>query len=486
MTIQTTELSYAVRLRTVGKYFGQLCLALALLIFVPLLVSLGLRDIDSSQRYVTITLSLGVAGFLLSRLKASPRLQTNEAMVIVALVYIAMPLLMTYPIMGTGVNFIDALFEAVSAGTTTGLSSLATIEDKPKIFLFARAWMQWYGGLGIVILSLAILIHPGLTAKTLAVTDDNEDNLAGGTKAHAQRVLLAYGSLTAIGIGILWLAGGDLFNAIVYTLSAVSTGGFSPHDSSLKGYGSLAVQWVVTLLCLAGSISLALYYTCCKKGFRLMYRDLQLRALLTAVLVITGLMVFCLRMQGMGWPEALHHGPLLALSAQSTAGFSTLDLSQLSPVSKGTLLLAMAVGGGVGSTAGGFKIFRLLILFSIFRLIIVRTCLPSHAVLAPYLRGQRLQDKEIREALGIILLFVIIMLFSWLPFLAMGYDPLNSLFEVVSATGTVGLSAGIIGPDLPVLLKAVLGIDMLMGRLEVVVWLVFFYPKTWLGRRAEV
>jgi len=486
MSRQAAELSYAVRYRTVGKYFGQLCLALALLTAVPLVFSLGSRAIGSSLRYAAAVLVLGAAGFGLSRIKASQRIQTNEAMVIVALVFLVTPLLMTYPLMGSGLNFSDALFEAVSACTTTGLSTLATVEDSPRIFLFTRAWMQWYGGLGIVILSLALLIHPGLTAKTLAVTDDLEDDLAGGARAHARQVLLSYGSLTALGIGVLWLIGGDLFNAVVYTFSALSTGGFSPHDQSLKEYGSWVVQWGVMLLCLAGSISLTLYYDACRKGLGLLYKDRQVRALLTTTLIFVGLLVSCLISQGMDWSQALHHGPLLALSAQTTAGFSTLDIGRLDSTAKGTLILSMAIGGGIGSTAGGFKILRLLILMRLLHLTIVRTCLPPHAVLTPYLGDQRLQDKEIQEALGIILLFITVVLFSWLPFLAMGYEPMNSLFEVVSATGTVGLSTGITGPDLPEALKAVLCIDMLMGRLEMVAWIVLFYPNTWIGKRAEV
>ena len=486
MSRQAAELSYAVRFRTVGKYFGQLCLAMTLITAMPLVFSLAFGNVDSSLRYAATVLVLGSTGFILSRIKASKRIQTNEAMVIVTLVFLVMPLLMTYPLMGSGLNFSDALFEAVSACTTTGLSTLATVEDSPRVFLFNRAWMQWYGGLGIVILSLALLIHPGLTAKTLDVADDLDDDLAGGTRAHARQVLLSYGILTALGIAVLWLIGGDLFNAVVYTFSAVSTGGFSPHDQSLKEYGSLGVQWGVMLLCLLGSISLTLYYNACKNDLRLLYKDLQIRALLLTILICTGLLVSCLILQGMDWTEALHHGPLMALSAQTTAGFSTLDLGQLDSAVKGALILSMAIGGGVGSTAGGIKILRLLILVRLLHITIIRTCLPSHAVLTPYLGGQRLQDKEIQEALGIILLFIIVVLFSWLPFLLMGFDPLNSLFEVVSATGTVGLSTGIAGPGLPEGLKAVLCIDMLMGRLEMVAWIVLFYPKTWIGKRAEV
>ena len=149
-------------------------------------------------------------------------------------------------------------------------------------------------------------------------------------------------------------------------------------------------------------------------------------------------------------------------------------------------LIAMLIGGGVGSTAGGFKLLRLLIAIAVFRQIILRTSLPQHAVMQPGLGGHTLQASEIQEAMLLILLFVIVVALSWLPFVVMGYNPLDALFEVVSATGTVGLSTGITGPSLPSPLKGVLCVDMLMGRLEIIAWLVLCYRGTWFGRRMEV
>jgi trk system potassium uptake protein TrkH len=176
---------------------------------------------------------------------------------------------------------------------------------------------------------------------------------------------------------------------------------------------------------------------------------------------------------------------LLAFSAQTTAGFSSMPFAQLDAGSKLLLIFSMLVGGGLGSTAGGFKLLRLLIAASVIRLILLRTCLPKHAVIEPRLAGHRLQDEEIGAALLLILLFVAVVALSWLPFVAMGYSPLESLFEVVSATGTVGLSVGLTSATLPALLKGILCVDMLMGRLEIIAWLVMLYPGTWFGRRME-
>ncbi len=153
--------------------------------------------------------------------------------------------------------------------------------------------------------------------------------------------------------------------------------------------------------------------------------------------------------------------------------------------SKVVMLLSMLIGGSIGSSAGGFKILRLLILLRLLQLLLRRTTMPLHAVAEPYLGEQKLEADEASQALQLILLFLIVILASWIPFVVLGYDPLDALFEVVSASGTVGLSSGIARPELEPLLKGILCLDMLAGRLEIVALLVVLYPRTWFGRREK-
>jgi trk system potassium uptake protein len=189
----------------VFKYFGQLCLVLAALTLVPLVMSVIFGDTPTSLRYGIVIGGLAALGAGLARLRAPSRVQANEGMVMVALMFLFTPLVMSYPMMGSGLGFLDALFEAISGVTTTGLSTKATLVGSPQTFLFARAWMQWYGGLGVVVLSLALIMQPGLVAKGLAVTEAETDDLVGGTRAYARRALIVYGVLTALGIiGALW------------------------------------------------------------------------------------------------------------------------------------------------------------------------------------------------------------------------------------------------------------------------------------------
>jgi len=478
-------LRYSIRPRPVLKYFGQLCIVLALLTLVPLVVSIIFGDYRVTLRYTIVVVGVFTMGFFLRRLSTPKRVQTNEAMVVTALIFLFAPMVMTWPVMASGLSFVDALFETISGVTTTGLSVTASVADKQAIFLFSRAWMQWVGGLGIVILFVATMIRPGLAAKRIGDLEDYEDDLVGSTRTHARRVLIVYSILTGFGIIVLALLGAGWFNSVLYTLSAVSTGGFSPHNASLAGLNSSWLQGMVILLSVAGSIPLFLYFRSFKEGGRVLIRDRQLQGLLIAGLVAALLTALFLTRDGFSWIQALHHGVLNAFSAQSTAGFSTLDISQLNAGAKLTLIFSMFLGGGVGSTAGGIKILRLLILGQLLYIFLQRPGMPRQAVAEASLGRRRLETDELQNALSIVFVFLTFVAISWLIFVGMGHKPLDSLFEVVSAIGTVGLSTGISAPDLHPLLKGVLCADMLLGRLEIIAWLVLFYPRTWIGRRLE-
>ena len=479
-------LRYSVRPLPVLKYFGQLCIVLALLTLVPLVVSILLGDYRVALRYSIVLVGVFTMGFFLQRLPTPKRIQTNEAMVVTALVFLFAAMVMTWPTMGSGLSFIDALFETISAVTTTGLSVTASVADKPAIFLFSRSWMQWVGGLGIIILSVATMIRPGLAAKRIGDLEDYEEDLVGGTRAHARRVLIIYSILTGFGIIALGLLGAGWFNSVIYSLSAVSTGGFSPHNASLAGFSSQWLQAMVILLSMAGAIPLVLYFRSFKEGGRVLIRDRQLQWLIISG-VVTALLVawFLFNQDGFGWIQALRHGALNAFSAHTTAGFSTLDISQINAGAKLTLIFSMFIGGAAGSTAGGIKILRLLILVQLLYIFLQRAGMPKQAVAEASLGRRRLETDEIQNALSIVFIFMTFIAISWLVFVGMGHNPLDSLFEVVSAIGTVGLSTGIAAPELHPILKGVLCADMLLGRLEIIAWLVLFYPRTWIGRRLE-
>ena len=477
-------LSFAVRPSVIGRYIGQLSLVLFVMSLAPLLVSLLYGEYSLTPYYGVVSLTLLLMGGLLSRIENHRQIQTNEAMVITTIMFMLMPLLACYPMMkASGMSFIDALFEGVSAVTTTGLSTLATVEDKPHTFLFARAWMQWYGGLGIVVLTIALLMGSGAVSRKLAQLQIDSEDLLGSAKLIARKALGIYLILTLLGVLLLWASGMEGFHALLHSLTALSTGGFSSFDAGMAALNGQS-QLVLSLLSLLGAIPLLLYYRCYADGWRNLVNNLQVRAMLVMMLLITLAMMASIQLStGIVWSEALSMASMLAISAQSTTGFSPMPLAELDDGSKLLLIFSMLTGGGLGSTAGGIKILRLLILLRLLQLLLQRASLPGRAIAEPRLAGERMEGPDIERALLLILIYLLIIFCSWLPFVFMGYDPVDALFEVVSASATVGLSSGITSSELEPLLKGILCFDMLAGRVEIIALLVVLYPPTWLGKR---
>ena len=477
-------LAYAVRPRVVAKYIAQVGLMLAALTTVPLAVAITTGHDAFTARLAAVLVVLLAVGAL-SRLPAPERIQTNEALAVTALAFILAPLLMSYPLMAGGLAFGDALFEAVSALTTTGLTTVTGMQERPAAFVFLRAWMQWYGGLGIVVLSVALLMGHSTAARRLAEPATTGETVVATTRTHARRVLAVYLLLTGVAVAALWPVAGDGFTALAHGLTAISTGGFATHDASLAALPRPAAP-VALAVALLGAVSLPLYYRTWAQGWRAAWTDPELRGLVTAVVLVAALTALFAAGAGLDGPEALWHGVLVGISAQTGTGFTTIEPPSLGNAALLVLIAAMLAGGSIGSTTGGIRILRLLILLKLLRWSLQRTAVPSHAVLTPRLGGRTLETDDLLRALLLAALFATLVLVSWLAFLAHGYAPLPALFEVASAVGTVGLTAGITRAELEPALKAVLCFDMVAGRLEVIALLVVLYPRTWLGKRGSM
>jgi len=476
-------LAYPVRLPVVGRYLGQLGAMLAILCVPACLVAFYSGEIRAGSAYGLIAAALLLTAWSGRRWAAAETIQRNEGMVIVGLAFVLTPALMAIPLVAGGLPAGDALFEAISAITTTGLSTLASVEGASSSFLFERAWLQWCGGLGIAVLSVALLMGHHAAARRLT-NPVSDSNLASTARAQARQILRVYVLLTLAGTLVLSFAVDDLFVSFVSMLSTLSTGGFSPFDDSLASMPDSGA-WIVTLFSFLGAVPLLLYHQLISGKPRGFIADPELRTLVLFVLLASAAVSLSLWLQsGLGPAAALRHGVMLGTSAQTTTGFSSTDVAALDPTSKILLMLSMFVGGRSGSTAGGIKLLRLLIVLKLLQYYLRQAAMPPHAVVQPRLYGQVLERKEIEQAMLIAALFAITIGLSWIAFVAFGHAPLDSLFEVTSAVGTVGLSTGITASDLEWPLKAVLCIDMLLGRLEAVALLVILYPATWIGKRA--
>ncbi|MCG6876636.1 MAG: TrkH family potassium uptake protein [Betaproteobacteria bacterium] len=474
-------LTYAVRPAVVARYLGELSLVLAAVAIAPALVGVWFAEYDIASRYLAVALILAGMGGLLTRLPAPARIQTNEALVVTAAAYLLASAVMAYPMTSAGLAWTDAVFESVSGITTTGLSMIADVASLPRTLVFVRSWLQWCGGLGIVVLSIALLMGNDVAARRLIDPVPTGEHLATTTRAFARRVAGTYVTLTLLAVAALAALGLGAFDAVNHALAGISTGGFSPHAQSLAAIEGWPARTAITTIGLVGAISLPLVGALARREWQRVLGDTELRALLVMTALICGaLALLGLVIDG---SASVADRLLLGVSAQSTTGFAAAPPGELDAASKLVLMVAMATGGSVGSTAGGIKLLRLLVLVGLLGLLLRRAAMPSRAVAQLSVHGRPVSGDQALAMLAVVMLFPIAALVSWLPFLAAGLDPLDSLFDVVSALGTVGLSTGVTSPHLAPALKAVLGIDMLLGRVEFFAVLVLIYPATWFARR---
>jgi trk system potassium uptake protein TrkH len=486
-------LLHAARVRVVAATLAQLLVTLGFLSAVPALVALGLDTVVLAQRLALVAAALCAAGLLLLRLPGVDLrrvdLQWNEALAVTALAFLLAAAAMVWPLTAAGIGPLDALLEAVSGVTTTGLTVLRGLEQTDPALLFLRAWMQWYGGLGIAVLTAALIMRHHASARRLLETT-GERLTTAGARQHARTVFLVYAALTVLAVATVWAVGTPPFQALVHALAAVATGGFGAADASLAALPAAAVA-VLTGICLLSAVSLPLYARVPAEGIGVLWRDEEVRALVAATLLTALALTLLGALQqgpgpGLDWPAALGHGLALGVSAQTDTGFSTTDVATLSPAAQLVLMLSMTVGGCTGSTAGGLKLIRLLVLLRLVQLALRRTAIAERAVLHARVDGAPLEQDMVTGALQLLTLWLAVLLVSWLIFLIHGQAPLPSLFEVVSATANAGLSTGLTGPELAPVLKAVLIADMLFGRVEILALLVLLYPPTWLARRRKV
>jgi len=478
----------AARLPVVLGTLGRLLLVLAALSLPPALMAWSQASIELALRLMSTTAALLVLGWPVSRLRPlraeDSDIQWNEALAVTGLAFLIAALVMVWPLTAAGLGGIDALLEATSGVTTTELTVLRGVDEADPAVLFLRAWMQWYGGLGIAVLTVALIMRHHASARRLLETT-GERLTDAGARSHARRVSMVYLALTMVAIAAVWMSGLAPLDALLYALPAISTGGFAPSDQSLAGLPRATIA-TLSLICVAAAVSFPLYARLPRRGLRSLKQEPELIALLGAILT-TALLLSAIASltSDLPWPQALARGFQLGVSAQTTTGFSQTDVPDLPATSQVVLMASMSIGGCTGATVGGIKLIRLLIIIRLVQLALRRTAIAERAVLDAQVGGARVEPPMVTATLQLLALWAMVLLSSWLAFLALGQPPLASLFEVVSATANAGLSAGLTGPELHPALKIVLCADMLFGRVEVLALLVVLYPPTWLARKRK-
>lgn len=417
---------------------------------------------------------MGLAG----RRRDLPRdLRGIEGIALLVLLFLLAILSGILPLMALGLTPLDAAFESVSAVTSTGLTVAQGTTDWPIAGHVLRGWLQWCGGFAIAVAGVAILAGPHPAAHVIGDAGLNERDLLSSTREHARAVLIVYAAVTLVGIAILVALLPTWWEGVTVALAAVSTGGFTPRPDSLASYTTVA-QVATLALCLSTAISL-LFYVRLRRGS--LRKALQTNAPPVVAATAVGAIAVAV-VASLARGAEPYHATLNFVSGITTAGFSVAPLSE-EPAILLLLIVGMIVGGGIGSTAGGIKLDRVLALHAAVRVSLNRMRAPARAVLSPSNRGRRLDEVALSGVGAIVACYAASLVAGWLALLSLDLPALPALLEIVSALSTVGLSTGLTGADLPVAAKLTLMVAMLLGRLEFLGLIAVLAPRTWIGER---
>ena len=450
----------------VAHYFGVVLTLIGPVSALPAIF--GLWD-GTALPFIVGATATTIAGLILMRARGEG-IGFREAMAVAVLTFLYPAILLGTEIWALGYPAIDSFFEGVSAITTTGLTTFPPDVIPPSVH-FARSLYQWVGGIGFAVFMILFLTRPGTAAHRL-LTVHVSDKVSPTARKSVMLLTGIYAGITAAS-GILYtLSGEPPYDALIHALTTASTGGFSTHPLLPPGM----VPAAIAMMCISAQSYATYYKALARRSVTVLARDYQLVSF-TIVTIASALILLA-----SGWGISVGDAFLVASSAASTTGYSSVDISASPDSAKLLLSAIMLVGASLGSTGGGFKQLRLIIVLKGLKRSILKHLLPKHAVKPVRLGEQVLDEEEIGFAMTLVLIYIIIVFASTLAFTLYGYGLADSLFETSSALATTGLSAGLTSPALPGMLKAVLMVDMMLGRLEVFPYLALLHPRNYLRR----
>ncbi len=471
-----------VRHGVVLNYLGQLMMLLAVALLPPVPIALLYGEWVMALAHIGAAAFAGLVGWLIRAATVESAIRPTEALVVAGLIYVVVTIMLTPVMQLAGLPLVDAFFEAMSSCTTTGLSMVVEPELSPRTLLFTRALMQWYGGLGFVILTLAVLVQPGTSASRLLSTQLEKGDILPSAVAASQALSKLYLVGTLGTIALLMMTGMGTFDALCHGLATTSTGGFTTRSASVAGRSVLNLLVLIPPMIMA-AWPMIVFQRWRRNGWGSVWASPQV-PLLTALAVIW-VAVFMVLFQTADAP--LKHGPMdalfLGVSLQTGTGFTTVDPAALSPLGQLLMLLPMNIGGALGSTAGAIKIYRVMVLVVLFRMTIFRASLRP-TVVKPFVVGGRSLDRdEVETVAAFVIGYFTLLGLSTACFVAAGFDPLASFFECSSALGASGFTVGLVSPTLPAWLKLLLVFNMWVGRIEIIPAALTLYPPIWRRRR---
>lgn len=474
--------------RVILRLLGAL-IALYSLTFVPSVgVSIYYGDGQTKDFLIAalISIVLGAALFLPHR-DARGEVRIRDGFLIVALFWIVLGVLGGIPfVVGLHLDYTDAIFEAVSGFTTTGATVITGLDRLPPSVLYHRQQIQWLGGMGVVVLAIAILPMLGVGGMQLYRAEASgitkEDKLTPRIASTARALWAIYLALTVACALAYWIAGMSPFDAITHAYSTVSTAGFSTHDASIAYFDSIAVEWICIVFMLAGGVNFAVHFIAFRARPSAYFTDQETRTYLGLFIVASLFVAAGLLATGYADPGAsLRLALFQVASVLTSTGFGIADFSQWPLHLPFTLLILSYIGGCAGSTAGGLKVVRVMLLLKV-GLRQLQMMSHSHRVVLVRLGQKRVPDEVIYSVLAYYSLYILTAIALTLGMLAAGLD-------IESAVGAVTATLNLLGPGLGSVattfaevndvVKWLGVVGMLIGRLEVFTLLILFTPAFW-------
>ncbi|HHJ17878.1 MAG TPA: potassium transporter [Gammaproteobacteria bacterium] len=473
------------------RIVGLLNIGFSLTMLPPLLVSAWYQDGQWLHFFKAflIGFSGGLVVWLLAR-NQDTTLRRKDGFVVVTLFWITLSLLGAMPfVFGPHLGFIDALYEAVSGFTTTGSTILTHIDALPRSMLYYRQQLQWLGGMGLVVLAVAILPLLGIGGMRIYRAETpgpmKDEKITPRLASSARALWVIYVSLTVACALAYWLAGMTPFDAITHSFSTISTGGFSTHDASLGYFQSELIEVIATVFMLCGAINFSIHFTAFRNGSLSPYmRDVEVRSFLLFVLAALLMVASVLWLSGEypSLPHALVNADFEVVSVITSTGFGADDFTHWPLFLPVFLIFISFIGGCGGSTAGGMKVMRVLLLMK-QGMREVDTLVHPRSVRPVKIGGRTLSERTVQAVWGFFAIYVVVFVLLTLAMMATGLDQVSAFAAVATSINNLGPGLGEVAYNFASVspaAKLISMVAMLLGRLEIFTILVLFTPAFWL------
>ena len=473
----------------IAYVLGNLLRIEGLLLIAPTLLAFYYGEGPSQKAFlITVAACLIVGTAVKHKEPKNKSIYGREGFVVVALSWIVMSLFGALPfyLSGSIGGFINCFFETVSGFTTTGASILTEIEGLPMSILFWRSFTHWIGGMGILVFMLAILPMGDERSMYLMKAEapgPMVSKLVPKVKSTAKLLYKIYIALTVIEMILLLLGGMPLFDSVVNSFSTAGTGGFAILNSSIAGYENAYFEYVITVFMLLFGVNFNLYYLMILRDFKSVWKNEELRYYVVIVIVCIVLITGNIYSMYPTLESAFRHAAFQVAAIVTTTGFATANFDLWPEFSKTLIFCLTILGACAGSTGGGIKVSRLIILLKLaYREI--RHIVHPRSVNLIKLDGYKVEEDVVRGVTGYIVVYVLLLLGSFILVSFDNYDFTTSLTSVVTCLGNVGPGFAMVGPVenfafFSGFSKLVLCMDMLLGRLEIFPIIMLFAPSIW-------